>query len=74
MNVWKIGSRWGENGPSVLDLFLDYECVFFNSDYEERLGDYSCVETGDFFIVCDGMTPVALAQATGVFQPFTKNR
>lgn len=71
MNVWKIGSRWGKNGPSVLDLFLDYECVFFNSDYEERLGDYSCVETGDFFIVCDGMTPVALAQATGVFQPFT---
>lgn len=27
-NVWKIGTKWGYDGESVINLFLDYGCVF----------------------------------------------
>lgn len=74
MNVWKIGSRWGNAGTSVLDLFLNYECVFFgNCDGGERLGDWESADVGDFFVICDGETAVALGKSFGRFSEYRKS-
>ena len=70
MNVWKIGSRWGNLGTSVLDLFLNYECVFFGECYGSRIGAWDQVKPEDFFIICDGATPVALGKASGSFNTY----
>ena len=66
-NVWKVGSRWGNMGESVLDLFFDYECVFFGNAYGGNRGDWNAVERGDLFIVSDGSVPVAIGEALGKF-------
>ncbi len=66
-NVWKVGSRWGNMGPSVLDLFFDYGCVFFGNSQGGNLGDWNAVDRGDLFVVCDGSTPVAIGEALGRF-------
>ena len=59
-SVWKVGSRWGNQGPSVLDLFMEYGCVFFGGSHSDgRLGRWGDVVKGDLFIVSDGATPVA---------------
>jgi len=62
-NVWKIESRWGNMGHSVLDLFFDYGCVFFGNSPGRNLGDWKTVARGDLFIVCDGTVPVAIGEA-----------
>ena len=66
VRVWKIGSRWGNMGPSVLDLFLDYGVVFFNDD-GTQVGDWRAVRQNDLFIISDGTVPVAVGQALGSF-------
>lgn len=73
MNVWKIGSRWGELGTSVLDLFINYECVFFGGCYGSGIGAWDQVKPGDFFIICDGVTPVALGKAIGKFKTYDES-
>jgi len=74
MNVWKIGSRWGNLGASVLDLFLNYECVFFgNCHGGEKLGHWASVQEGDFFVICDGETTVALGRSYGRFSEYHKS-
>ena len=74
MNVWKIGSRWGNLGTSVLDLFLNYECVFFgNCHGGEKLGNWASVQEGDFFVICDGETTVALGRSYGRFSEYHKS-
>lgn len=74
MNVWKIGSRWGNVGTSVLDLFMNYECVFFgNCNGGERLGDWESAGAGDFFVICDGETAVALGKSYGKFSKYQKS-
>lgn len=70
MNVWKIGSRWGNLGKSVLELFSDYECVFFGNCYGPKIGDWEIVRTGDYFIICDGSIPVALGKSVGEFKAY----
>ena len=66
-NVWKVGSRWGNMGESVLDLFFDYGCVFFGNAHGGNRGDWNAVERGDLFIVSDGSVPVAIGEALGKF-------
>ena len=66
-NVWKIGSRWGNMGESVLDLFFDYGCVFFGNAHGGNRGDWNAVERGDLFVVSDGSVPVAIGEALGKF-------
>lgn len=69
--VWKVGSRWGNQGPSVLDLFLEYGCVFFGDSHADRkLGHWQEVKKGDLFIVSDGETPVAVGEALGAFSDY----
>ncbi len=74
MNVWKIGSRWGEGGKSVLDVFLDYECVFFHLEPSKKIGNWNAVQPGDFFIIQDGAIPVALAKANDEFRSYEESR
>lgn len=69
-NVWKIGSRWGNNGESVLDLFLRYGCVFFGGKDDRRVGRWRDVRPGDLFIVSSGSVPVAIGEALGAFKSY----
>ena len=69
-NVWKVGSRWGNMGHSVLDLFMEYECVFVGGKGDSRIGDWGSVKKGDLFIVSDGSTAVAIGVATGTFKSY----
>ena len=71
-NVWKVGSNWGDGGLSILDLFLDYECVFFGSKHDSGIGDYGNVRNGDLLIVADGSVPVAIGVATGTFKSYAE--
>ena len=72
-NVWKIGSRWGYPGTSILDVFLSYNCVFFNTDETSKIGDYMSVKNGDLFIIADGETPVAIAKALDSFKKYEES-
>lgn len=59
--IWKFGSRWGNCSPSVLELFLDYGCVFFGGAGDgTNIGNWEEVQEGDYFVVADGLTPVAI--------------
>jgi hypothetical protein len=74
INVWKVGTRWGNCGHSVLDLFLDYGMVFVGgTDDGKRQGDYSAVKPGDLFLLSDGAKPVALGVAQDVFSPLEES-
>lgn len=67
--VWKIGSHWGNQGESVLDVFLDYGCVFFGEAHSGgKTGNWHAVDRGDLFVISDGATPVAIGEALGKFQ------
>lgn len=67
--VWKVGSRWGNDGPRVLDLFLEYGCIFFgDADNGKKAGNWRAVVRGDLFIISDGSTPVAIGEALGEFR------
>jgi len=69
MNVWKVGTRWGNLGHSVFDLFLDYGFVFVGGTEDGRKqGDYKAVKEGDLFLIADGATPIAVGVARGIFQ------
>lgn len=73
-NVWKIGSNWGENGESVLDLFFEYGCVFFSLYEANRLGDWEHVEKGDLFIIADKSVCVAIGRALGPFKSYDESK
>lgn len=73
-NVWKVGSRWGNNGPSVLDLFMEYGCVFFGGKNDSGVGDWENITKGDLFIVSDGGTAVAIGEALDdKFRPYKES-
>ena len=69
-NVWKIGTRWGNMGPSNFDLFLNYQCAFFSLDDAERIGDWQKAEIGDLLLVCDGYKPVAIGIMQSKFENY----
>ena len=69
-NVWKIGTRWGNNGASNFSTCMKYGCVFFGSCFENPIGDWCAVDAGDLFVICDGATPIALGKALGRFTEY----
>lgn len=72
LKVWKVGTHWGNNGPSNLAVCLEYGCVFIGSCEDSGIGPWQDVVKGDYFIICDGATPVALGKAHGVFAEYEK--
>ncbi|OQY25828.1 MAG: hypothetical protein B6244_14695, partial [Candidatus Cloacimonetes bacterium 4572_55] len=62
MNVWKIGSRWSEDGrwdSSVLDVFWKHGVVFAGGD---RAGLFLHAEKGDLVAVADGYSVVGVGK------------
>ena len=57
-------------GHSVLDLFMEYGCVFVGEKDGSRIGKWGDVNRGDLFIVSDGATAVAIGEATGTFKSY----
>ena len=72
-NVWKIGSRWGYPGTSVLDLFIGYGCVFFNTEGNPKYNRYKDVKSGDMFVVADGETAVGIGKALSSFSSYEES-
>lgn len=70
LKVWKVGTHWGNNGPSNLAVCLEYGCVFIGSCEDSGIGRWRDVTKGDFFVICDGATPVALGKARGIFAEY----
>ncbi len=70
VNVWKIGSRWGNPNEPVVYLFRDYGCVFFGEADKKRIGDWKSVRAGDLFVISEGATPIAIAEARGSFAKY----
>lgn len=62
MNVWKIGSRWGNDGnedSSVLDIFKKNNIVFTNKSVERIQNE---VGLADLFAITDGITIKAIGR------------
>lgn len=59
--VYKIGSRWGTNGPSVLGVFRHNNIVFIGGEngWQEK---FKRVKKGDYFAVSDGYKIVSVAK------------
>lgn len=66
MRVWKCDSKWGDT--RVLDLFVDYRCVFFGTDVG-KIGHYWEVSPGDLIAISRGTTIVAIAEVKTQFAP-----
>jgi len=60
-NIWKVGSRWNENGAkefSIISVFRRNNVVFVgNSDY------ILSVKAGDYLAIADGYKVVSIAKA-----------
>ena len=72
LKVWKVGTHWGNYGPSNLAVCLEYGCVFIGSCEDSGIGPWWDVAKGDYFVICDGETPVALGKARGIFAEYTQ--
>lgn len=69
--VWKIGSRWGSSGIRVLDMFLNYDCAFFGGAQDQsRMGNWQEVQPGDYLLVTNGATPVAIGRVITPFENY----
>lgn len=63
-NVWKIGSRWSDNGlpeSSIMSIFRRNNVVFIGND---KTGRFCEVRKGDYFAIADGYIVQAVARAT----------
>lgn len=67
MRIWKCDSNW--NNTRVLDLFVDYRCVFLGTTDVDRIGHYQEVTPGDLIAISRGTKIVAIAEAR---TPFTR--
>lgn len=72
-NVWKIGSRWGDYGTSLLDLFIGYGCVFFNTEGNPQYDKCKDVKAGDILIIADGIKVVGIGKALSPFVNHTES-
>ena len=63
-NVWKIGSRWSQDGSyesRIISIFRRSEAVFLGNDDAERFNKE--VKEGDYFAIADGYCIPAVAKA-----------
>ncbi len=63
MNVWKIASRWSNDGnaeSSILDLFRKYKIAFV---YDDKYKLKNELKKGDLLALSDGFKIIAVAQA-----------
>ena len=63
-NVWKIGSRWSEDGSwnsRIISIFRRSEAVFLGGYFATKFRDN--VERGDYFAIADGRYIQAVARA-----------
>lgn len=63
-NVWKIGSRWSDNGSwssRIISVFRRNNVVFLGNEDVERF--HREVKIGDYFAIADGYTIPAVAKA-----------
>lgn len=72
LRTWKVDTHWGKYGPSNLPVFLEYGCIFFGSCEDSGIGHWRDVTKGDYFVICDGETPVALGKARGIFAEYAQ--
>ena len=64
-NVWKVGSRWSDNGSkesSIISIFRRNNVVFIGQ-WEKRINFRDWVKQGDYIAIADGYTIVAVAKA-----------
>ena len=74
-NVWKVGSNWGNNGESILHLFLNYGCVFFGGASDNaKKGDWRKVKKGDLLIITDGKIPIAVGECLSPFSSYEESK
>ena len=65
MNVWRIGSRWSDNGTpetEIFDVFLKSGLIFMGNEYL-RNKFLNNVKDGDYFVINSGTTVKAVATA-----------
>jgi hypothetical protein len=65
MNVWKIGSRWSEDGhwgSSILDIFWKYGVVFVGGDSSSL---FLQAKDGDLVAIADGYSIVGVGKLLG---------
>lgn len=74
-NVWKVGSNWGNNGESILHLFLNYGCVFFGGASDNaKKGDWRKVKKGDLLIITEGETSIAIGECLSSFSSYEESK
>ena len=73
-NVWKVGSRWSENGAkesSIISIFRRNNVVFVGQE-DRRIAFRDSVKQGDYIAIADGYTIVAVAKAISTPTCITK--
>ncbi len=74
-NVWKVGSNWGNNGESILHLFLNYGCAFFGGASDNaKKGDWRKAKKGDLLIITDGKIPIAVGECLSPFSSYEESK
>lgn len=71
MNVWKIASRWSEDGnveSSILDIFRKYGVVFAGRNQEKIREN---VKINDLIAISDGILVVAIGKVLDIPKPLT---
>ena len=64
-NVWKIGSRWSDNGSkesAIIDIFRKYQVVFLGTNRERFLKE---IKEGDYIAIADGFSINTVAKVIG---------
>ena len=62
MEIWKIGSRWNEEGDpkySILDIFLKYNVCFASPKEDFQKKYFEEVKEGDLIAISDGIKKIA---------------
>ena len=62
MNIWKIGTRWSDNGStdsSIIDIFRKYNIVFAGREQDTIK---SSVKPGDLIAISDGIKIVSIGK------------
>ena len=71
MNIWKIASRWSENGDpnsSIIDIFRNNNIVFAGRETERITNS---VKPNDIIAISDGIRIVSVGKATSEPKPIT---